>query len=276
MSHSDAGMPEAWLLNRITELEQQLREAHDQLDQPHYAAFFQLQATLREAQQALERIARGEMPTEMPRTWYMAYQWAQDEARQSLRAARGSRPESLHPLPLLDAATVVDSWKDANAILQTRLDALREGIEELMTSHTCYRSAEQDGCVDYYALRALLAEEVSEEEVVSEASLIEGVRDNSYRKKPVVIEAWPIAQLVHDAEHEWSALPLEVRAAYEAGILLFSNRALLIKTLEGDHRGDLTDWLIQGVKGEFYPCKPDIFAATYEPVDSLSPEEREG
>lgn len=42
--------------------------------------------------------------------------------------------------------------------------------------------------------------------------------------------------------------------------------ALIIPTLEGEMRADLGDWIICGVKGEFYPCKPDIFDATYEPV----------
>lgn len=41
----------------------------------------------------------------------------------------------------------------------------------------------------------------------------------------------------------------------------------LIFTLEGVHRADPGDWIIRGVKGELYPCKPDIFAATYEPAD---------
>lgn len=41
---------------------------------------------------------------------------------------------------------------------------------------------------------------------------------------------------------------------------------VVIKTLEGDMIGNLGDWIIRGVKGEFYPCKPDIFEATYEPV----------
>lgn len=41
---------------------------------------------------------------------------------------------------------------------------------------------------------------------------------------------------------------------------------LIIPTLEGDHRADPGDWIIRGVKGEFYPCKPDIFTATYEPA----------
>lgn len=44
---------------------------------------------------------------------------------------------------------------------------------------------------------------------------------------------------------------------------------LLVDTLEGTMRADTGDWIICGVKGEFYPCKPDIFDATYEPVDHL-------
>lgn len=40
-----------------------------------------------------------------------------------------------------------------------------------------------------------------------------------------------------------------------------------IETLEGTMRADYLDWIIKGVKGEFYPCKPDIFEATYEPAE---------
>jgi hypothetical protein len=42
---------------------------------------------------------------------------------------------------------------------------------------------------------------------------------------------------------------------------------LEIHTLEGDMRADVGDWIVRGVKGEFYPCKPDIFEATYDLVD---------
>ncbi|MGO2311675.1 MAG: hypothetical protein ACTH6A_06595 [Brachybacterium tyrofermentans] len=42
---------------------------------------------------------------------------------------------------------------------------------------------------------------------------------------------------------------------------------LMIRTLEGDMRVAVGDWVIRGVRGEFYPCKPDIFDATYEAVD---------
>lgn len=45
------------------------------------------------------------------------------------------------------------------------------------------------------------------------------------------------------------------------------NGAFVIPTLEGELYASVNDWIIRGVKGEFYPCKPDIFAATYEPVE---------
>jgi hypothetical protein len=46
--------------------------------------------------------------------------------------------------------------------------------------------------------------------------------------------------------------------------------ALDIPTLEGTMRAEQGDWIIRGVHGEFYPCKPDIFAATYEPAEDIA------
>jgi len=45
-----------------------------------------------------------------------------------------------------------------------------------------------------------------------------------------------------------------------------SGDKVIIPTLEGDHLANIHDWIIKGVKGEFYPCKPDIFEMTYEPA----------
>lgn len=75
-----------------------------------------------------------------------------------------------------------------------------------------------------------------------------------FRKKPVVIEAQCLGDGNSDHLAEWSG-----GHAMPSGVVI-------IPTLEGDHRADIGDWIIQGVKGEFYPCKPDIFAATYELV----------
>lgn len=77
-----------------------------------------------------------------------------------------------------------------------------------------------------------------------------------FRKKPVVIEA-----------EQFIGSPLPAGCRYGAGES-FDFSACYVDTLEGVMRADLGDWIITGVKGEKYPCKPDIFAATYEPVQS--------
>ena len=46
--------------------------------------------------------------------------------------------------------------------------------------------------------------------------------------------------------------------------MFFRGPELYIKTLEGEHHASVGDYIIQGVQGEIYPCKPDIFEATYE------------
>jgi hypothetical protein len=96
-----------------------------------------------------------------------------------------------------------------------------------------------------------------------------------YRKKPVVIEAVQFK------------LPLAVEGKLPEGVTVIiidphdgrilcehkpniagpvGNLAFAIKTLEGWHTVTDGDWIITGIKGERYPCKPDIFAATYEPA----------
>ena len=87
-----------------------------------------------------------------------------------------------------------------------------------------------------------------------------------FRKKPLEIEAERVSDLIATARGNWSALPPWIRQAYDAGSLLFLPDAVEISTLEGRMRGDKGDWIIQGVQGELYPCKPDIFAGTYEPA----------
>ena len=87
-----------------------------------------------------------------------------------------------------------------------------------------------------------------------------------FRKKPVVIDAWRVSDLLHDARSNWKGLPEPIRDAYETGDVIFAD-AIHITTFEGTMLGEPTDWVICGVKGELYPCKPDIFAATYEPAE---------
>ena len=88
-----------------------------------------------------------------------------------------------------------------------------------------------------------------------------------FRKKPVVIEAIPAKTLIYGLIPSWADLPDWVKAAYEQGVICNVRQSgLTIKTPEGDMIARPDDILICGVKGEIYPCKPDIFAATYEPT----------
>jgi len=76
-----------------------------------------------------------------------------------------------------------------------------------------------------------------------------------YRKKPVVIEA---------QRYSRNGMEAEAVAKWCGGMQ--TDGGCVIRTLEGDMLADYGDFIIKGVKGEFYPCKPDIFAATYEEV----------
>lgn len=82
----------------------------------------------------------------------------------------------------------------------------------------------------------------------------------AYRKKPVVIEAH---QNIYKSAEEWLAQWCGGKAA--------GNGSIFIPTLEGVMEARLNDWIIRGVQGEFYPCKPDIFDATYELVEDAAP-----
>jgi hypothetical protein len=89
-----------------------------------------------------------------------------------------------------------------------------------------------------------------------------------FRKKPVVIEAVQFLGTHREVEGEeprWYQAARSIDRG-EPGSITFSDGKLRIMTLEGEHTASPGDWIIQGVKGELYPCKPDIFAATYEPA----------
>jgi len=88
---------------------------------------------------------------------------------------------------------------------------------------------------------------------------------SKYRKKPVVIEAIKWDGTLFTLK-QLQSMGMET-TSYEADYFRVNGiSGLVIKTLEGQHIADLGDWIIKGVKGEFYPCKPDIFEMTYEPV----------
>lgn len=80
---------------------------------------------------------------------------------------------------------------------------------------------------------------------------------SAFRKKPVVIEA-----VQWDGRFD-TKLPEGLCGNFKCGTG-FAH----VHTLEGLMRADVGDWIIRGIKGEFYPCKPDIFEATYDPVES--------
>jgi hypothetical protein len=90
-----------------------------------------------------------------------------------------------------------------------------------------------------------------------------------YRKKPVVIDAVQWNGTVTD----------ELRALFGDRAVVVKDgptgptapKLLAIRTLEGTMDAEVGDWVIKGVAGELYPCKPHIFAATYEPVDAAPP-----
>ena len=77
-----------------------------------------------------------------------------------------------------------------------------------------------------------------------------------FRKKPVEIEAVQWTGNNTDLILRWID---HTHARVQEGYLV-------IPTLEGPHMASPNDWIIKGIKGEFYPCKPDIFLATYDRV----------
>jgi hypothetical protein len=84
-----------------------------------------------------------------------------------------------------------------------------------------------------------------------------------FRKKPVEIEAIQFTRLNWEEVKEFTnntahSLAIERRIGGEC--------TCIIPTLEGQHIANENDWIIKGVKGEFYPCKPDVFGLTYERI----------
>ena len=94
-----------------------------------------------------------------------------------------------------------------------------------------------------------------------------------YRKKPVAIEAIRYDGTNAAAIQSWAhrGLPPEASAIVIPNGYGITHAPLSIRTLEGMMTANPGDWIIRGVKGEFYPCKPDIFEATYEPVEESKP-----
>lgn len=84
-----------------------------------------------------------------------------------------------------------------------------------------------------------------------------------YKKKPVIVNAYQFSDLESGAAIlEWVAIN-----GGHASLSCGDDAKLVIHTLEGSMEASLGDWVIRGVAGEFYPCKPAIFDATYDEVE---------
>lgn len=91
-----------------------------------------------------------------------------------------------------------------------------------------------------------------------------------YRKKPVVIQALQWTGEDHREMFEFLGGPTDEYLSASGPNFYIDHTqiegGLVIKTLEGQHLASIGDFIIKGVQGEFYPCKPDIFEKTYEEV----------
>lgn len=90
------------------------------------------------------------------------------------------------------------------------------------------------------------------------------IASKKYRKKPVVIEAMRVDGISVEHVAEWCGGRFLSENVAPSGTVY--GHVLAIPTLEGVMYADDGDYIIKGVSGEFYPCKPDIFAKTYEEV----------
>ena len=86
-----------------------------------------------------------------------------------------------------------------------------------------------------------------------------------YGRKPVIIEAIRWTGENYDTICQFTGMKLgRTKITFSEG---GTSDELVIPTLEGELRANIGDFIIQGIKGEFYPCKPDIFEATYQPME---------
>lgn len=93
-----------------------------------------------------------------------------------------------------------------------------------------------------------------------------GIRDMpKFRKKPVEVEARRFETNNDDGSHIRSLCDW-IEESLDAIQVSHDGTSIKIETLEGVMEANVGDWIIRGVKGEYYPCKPDIFDATYDPV----------
>jgi hypothetical protein len=90
-----------------------------------------------------------------------------------------------------------------------------------------------------------------------------------YRKKPVVVEAMQWNGKNFNEIESFTNNKVRYYSYYDKNEYGENKNILVIPTLEGDMSAMIGDYIIRGIKGEFYPCKPDIFEATYEKVENI-------
>lgn len=84
-----------------------------------------------------------------------------------------------------------------------------------------------------------------------------------YRKKPVVVDVEKWTGTIGS----FNDILDFMGTVKDRGVYLSADKkSLCIETLEGDMRAEIGDFIIKGVKGEFYPCKPDVFKETYDQI----------
>jgi len=88
-----------------------------------------------------------------------------------------------------------------------------------------------------------------------------------FRKNPIVVEVEKVSDILNWAEKSWDNLPDWIINHYNKGHIVFANNWIAIKTDEGPMNADYNDYIICGIMGEIYPCKPNIFKLTYEKID---------
>lgn len=89
-----------------------------------------------------------------------------------------------------------------------------------------------------------------------------------FRKKPVVVHAMQFETNNESGDVNMNAIVIAINQGRDKPGAWHNGTNIFILTLEGEMRAEVGDWIIRGVKGEFYPCKPDIFEATYEQVEA--------
>jgi transcriptional regulator with XRE-family HTH domain len=166
---------------------------------------------------------------------------------------------------LHQGAEPTDEGTDLTPNLDKRLAELKE---QGTTSQQRENWAFQQGLNELTKVKAEIDRKCRPQCLVEEAF----VSAKRYRKLPVEVEAWTVKELNHLATNDFWQLPQPIIDRYDQGGLVFGvlcdegTRGIFVPTLEGSMFAAADDWIIKGVKGEFYPCKPDIFAATYQEV----------